>query len=105
MRESGEHLKRLMGKSIYVCMILPVPSIGYYKQELEESIEYLEKSDELDFQLDERDKGYVEIKAMAGEKDYTTDWDVLLDRINEYKELEDKTISLLDEKISTYKNL
>lgn len=85
----------LTGRSTYLYMILPVISISYYRKHLHENIEALKKREDCHVEISERDEGYLEIKlTMKDKKDYTTDWDVLRERIEDINELEKENCEL-----------
>ena len=95
-------LQQLVSKSVFAYLILPVPSMHYYEGILRPIIKDLKKGPDKTVKFGERDKGYIEIYASVGEKDYTTDWDVLMERAHEKEELE-KENRLLKREVDYWK--
>ena len=91
-----EDLHALLGKSVYAYLILPVPSIVYFKENLERLIDSLDGREDIEIEVSQRSKDYIELKvAVTPEgKNYTTDWDVLLERIKECQELKRENLQL-----------
>ena len=86
-----DSLHILIGRATYVYTILPVPTIRYYQTHIHEHIEAVKQRGDCDVKIGERNNGYLELKVMMNDKkEYTTDWDVLLERIDDKMKLEDE---------------
>ena len=84
-----DDLHKLLGKSVYACLILPAPSIPYYRRNLQNLVDSLEERDDVELEVKQTNEKYIEVKVAVTKpkEEYTTDWDILLERINECNQL------------------